>query len=72
MTSAEAHARRRASARHTHTHDAPLGRGLRPTPFELDEFIKLNSLKDPVSDGEFRQVMSQLPRDFEALVGATN
>ncbi|MEV5399576.1 DUF2267 domain-containing protein [Streptomyces cellulosae] len=31
---------------------------------------ELNTLRDAVSDGEFRQVMSQLPRDFEALVGA--
>ncbi|MGW5135008.1 DUF2267 domain-containing protein [Streptomyces sp. NPDC004135] len=42
------------------------------SPEEAREGVRaeLSTLKDAVSDGEFRQVMSQLPRDFEALVGA--
>ncbi|MGA4986615.1 DUF2267 domain-containing protein [Streptomyces cellulosae] len=40
------------------------------SPREAREGVRaeLNTLRDAVSDGEFRQVMSQLPRDFEALV----
>ncbi|MFD8259800.1 DUF2267 domain-containing protein [Streptomyces griseoluteus] len=30
---------------------------------------ELNTLRDAVSEGEFRQVMSQLPKEFEELVG---
>ncbi|GHE74786.1 DUF2267 domain-containing protein [Streptomyces cellulosae] len=42
------------------------------SPHEAREGVRaeLNTLRDAVSDGEFRQVMSQLPRDFEALVDA--
>ncbi|GAA2233732.1 DUF2267 domain-containing protein [Streptomyces indiaensis] len=42
------------------------------SPDEAREGVRaeLSTLRDAVSDGEFRQVMSQLPRDFEALVGA--
>ncbi|OXS35322.1 DUF2267 domain-containing protein [Streptomyces sp. XY006] len=42
------------------------------SPEEAREGVRaeLSTLKDAVSDGEFRQVMSQLPRDFEALVAA--
>lgn len=36
----------------------------------LETLAELSTLRDAVSDGEFRHVMSQLPRDFEALVGA--
>ncbi|MFD6036919.1 DUF2267 domain-containing protein [Streptomyces griseoincarnatus] len=40
------------------------------SPDEAREGVKaeLSTLRDAVSHGEFRQVMSQLPRDFEALV----
>lgn len=30
---------------------------------------ELSTPKDAVSEGDFRHVMSQVPRDFEALVG---
>ncbi|WP_458248412.1 DUF2267 domain-containing protein [Streptomyces sp. MAI_2237] len=44
------------------------------SPDEAREGVRaeLNTLKDAVSDGEFRHVISQLPRDFEALVSATS
>ncbi|MFE0330004.1 DUF2267 domain-containing protein [Streptomyces sp. NPDC058960] len=42
------------------------------SPDEAREGVRaeLTTLRDAVSDGEFRHVISQLPRDFEALVGA--
>ncbi|MFF0034146.1 DUF2267 domain-containing protein [Streptomyces avermitilis] len=42
------------------------------SPDEAREGVRaeLSTLTDAVSDGEFRHVISQLPRDFEALVGA--
>ncbi|MFF0793793.1 DUF2267 domain-containing protein [Streptomyces spiralis] len=42
------------------------------SPDEAREGVRaeLSTLRDAVSDGEFRHVMSQLPQDFEALVGA--
>ncbi|MGY5009290.1 DUF2267 domain-containing protein [Streptomyces sp. 900105755] len=42
------------------------------SPDEAREGVRaeLSTLRDAVSDGEFRHVMSQLPRDFEAVVGA--
>ncbi|RZU45688.1 uncharacterized protein (DUF2267 family) [Streptomyces sp. BK022] len=41
------------------------------SPHQAREGIRaeLNTLRDAVSEGEFRQVMSQLPGEFEALVG---
>ncbi|MFD8804631.1 DUF2267 domain-containing protein [Streptomyces sp. NPDC059597] len=41
------------------------------SPHEAREGIRaeLTTLRDAVSEGEFRQVMSQLPSEFEALVG---
>ena len=51
-----------------------VGRRAGISPDDAREGVRaeLNTLKDAVSDGEFRQVMSQLPRDFEALVGTTS
>ncbi|MFE9025586.1 DUF2267 domain-containing protein [Streptomyces iakyrus] len=42
------------------------------SPDEVREGVQaeLSTLREAVSDGEFRHVMSELPRDFEALVGA--
>ncbi|MGW0189045.1 DUF2267 domain-containing protein [Streptomyces sp. NPDC003362] len=44
--------------------------GLSPDEAREGVRAELSTLRDAVSDGEFRQVMSQLPRDFEALVSA--
>ncbi|MFE9172912.1 DUF2267 domain-containing protein [Streptomyces kebangsaanensis] len=43
------------------------------SPDEAREGVRaeLSTLRDAVSDGEFRHVISQLPRDFGALVGAS-
>ncbi|MGV9255065.1 DUF2267 domain-containing protein [Streptomyces sp. NPDC003697] len=49
-----------------------VSRRARVSPDEAREGVRavLSTLRDAVSHGEFRHVMSQLPRDFEALVYA--